>query len=99
PAAAGAAVPDPAAAAAAPVVAPKRKRPAQGGGSSAGGCEIGSILLTCRGVDMTASAAAANSQLAYSLEQALKKQSDVFDPAGTTLSGNLATDEGKFTFT
>jgi hypothetical protein len=48
---------------------------------------------------MTATAAAANSQLAYALEQALKKQTDVFDPAGTTLSGNLAADEGKFTFT
>jgi len=99
-AAAAAAAPDPAAAAAAPVVKKNPKRPgAAGGAGSSGGCEIGSILLTCRGVDMTTTAAAANSQLAYALEQALKKQADVFDPAGTTLSGNLATDEGKFTFT
>ncbi len=47
---------------------------------------------------MTPVAAAANSQLAYALDQALKKQTDVFDPAGTVL-GNQNPEEGKFTFT
>jgi len=63
-----------------------------------GGCEISMIVLTCRGVDLTHLAPAANSQLAYALEQALKKQTDVFDPAGTTLSPQINAEEGKFTF-
>ena len=56
------------------------------------------IVLTCRGVDLTHLAPAANSQLAYALEQAFKKQTDVFDPAGTTLSPQINAEEGKFTF-
>jgi len=66
--------------------------------SGTGGCEISMIVLTCRGVDLTHLAPAANSQLAYALEQALKKQTDVFDPAGTTLSPQINAEEGKFTF-
>jgi hypothetical protein len=102
PANAGAPTPDAAAnpGAAAPIISSKKRRAASAASSGGqGGCEITSVLLTCRGVDMTSTAAAANSQLAYALEQALKKQTDVFDPAGTTLSGNLANEEGKFTFT
>jgi len=78
---------------------PGRKNRPTTGGTGSGACEIGSLSLTCRAVDMTAVAAAANTQLAYALEQALKKQTDVFDPAGTSLTGNVATDENKFTFT
>ena len=48
---------------------------------------------------MTSVAAAANTQLAYAFEQALKKQTDIFDPAGSALSGNIGAEEGKFTFT
>ena len=83
-----------------PAKGPRKNRgPGAGPGGSSGGCEIVSLFLTCRAVDMTSVAAAANTQLTYALEQALKKQTDVFDPAGTTLTGNVATDENKFTFT
>jgi len=91
----------PAEGAAQPLVTPKGSRKSRMGGISSapsGGCEISMIVLTCRGVDMTHVAPAANSQLAYALEQALKKQTDVFDAAGTTLSPQINAEEGKFTF-
>lgn len=90
--------------AAQPIVSPRgRKRGAGGGGGGfsaapSGGCEISMIVLTCQGVDMTHVAPAANSQLAYALEQALKKQTDVFDANGTTLSPQINAEAGKFTF-
>lgn len=73
--------------------------PSAGSSSSSGACEISTILLACRGVDMTPHAAAGNTQLAYALQEAIKKHTDVFDPSGTQLSGKLAAEEGKFTFT
>ena len=91
----------PAEGAAQPLVTPRGTRKSRMGGIStapSGGCEISMIVLTCRGVDMTHVAPAANSQLAYALEQALKKQTEVFDPAGTTLHPQINAEEGKFTF-
>jgi hypothetical protein len=70
-----------------------------GGGSPGTGSEISHLILSCKGVDLTAVAPAANNQIAYAVEQALKKQPDLFDPAGTALSGTLGVDEGKYTFT
>ena len=91
----------PAEGAATPLVSPRRAKSGRIGGASTsttGGCEISAIVLTCRGVNLTHLAPAANSQLAYALEQALKKQTEVFDPAGTTLSSQINAEEGKFTF-
>jgi hypothetical protein len=56
-------------------------------------------MLTCRGVDLTSVAPAANTQIAFALQQALiKKHSDIFDPDGTVLSGSM-TPEPPTTFT
>jgi type IV pilus assembly protein PilM len=96
-AAAAALSPADAAAADKPIVRSKKRPGSSTGGSAAN--EISLLILTCRGVDRTSVTPSANNQLAYALDQALKKNGDVFDPAGTGLSGTLAQDEGKYTFT
>ena len=73
----------------------KKKGPAA---AASGGCEIGTIELTCRGVDMTSAAPDANTRIAYALEQDLKKHTELFDPTGTALSGTIGTEAPTFTF-
>jgi type IV pilus assembly protein PilM len=87
----------PANAAAAPPPSGRRKRGAAS--ASTGGCEIGTLELICRGVDLTSADPAANTKIAYALQQELKKHGEVFDADGTVLSGTMATEPpATFTF-
>ncbi len=59
----------------------------------------GTMKMTCRGINLTSRNPAANTELAFALEKLLK-ESPLFDPAETKLSGQLeAVDAAADTFT
>ena len=69
--------------------------PAAGGGGASKGPKI---TLICRAVSLTAINSAANTDLAFALENALRG-SELFDPKGTSLQGQIGADEPDGTYT
>jgi len=59
--------------------------------------QIDSVTIVCRGVDLSATSASANTDIAFALEHALK-ESPFFDPAETQLAGDNAQDQTTGTF-
>ena len=56
------------------------------------------ITLICRAVSLTAVNSAANTDLAFAVENALR-DSPMFDPKGTSLQGQIGADEPDGTYT
>jgi hypothetical protein len=61
--------------------------------------EISFIKLICRGVDLSAVDAAANTTVMYTLEKELKASTNWFDPKETQLMGQITVDDTTHTFT
>jgi type IV pilus assembly protein PilM len=66
--------------------------------ATAPGGEINTLLLTCRGVNLSSrlSKPAANTQIAYAIRDEFKARTNLFDPAGVQLGGIA---EEQLTFT
>ena len=86
--------------AAPPPAGGRRKKGAAAASSTGtpGACEIATIALVCRGVDLTSVAPAANREIADALQQALQKHTEIFDATGTALAGQINTEAPTFTF-
>jgi hypothetical protein len=61
--------------------------------------EISFIKIICRGVDLSAVDAAANTTVMYTLEKELKASTNWFDPKQTQLMGQITVDDTTHTFT
>ncbi|TAL01023.1 MAG: type IV pilus assembly protein PilM [Verrucomicrobia bacterium] len=72
---------------------------AAGAGGPPGTNQVDTIIVTCRGVNLSAVSPSANTDIAFALESQLKdKDNPLFEPAGTGLTGSLNTDETTGTF-
>jgi hypothetical protein len=67
--------------------------------ASAGTNQISLIKLLCRGVDLSAVDAAANTKIIYTLENELKASTNWFEPKDTQLVGQIMVDDTTHTFT
>ena len=84
--------------AAAPVAVPTPGSKRKGGAVKASSTVISNIVLYCRGVNRNAVTPDANTKMAFSVAEELKAKTELFDPAGTQLSGTLAVEDTGLTF-
>ena len=84
--------------AAAPAAAPTPGSRRKGGAVKASSTVISNIVLYCRGVNRNAVTPDANTKMAFSVAEELRAKTELFDPAGTQLSGTLAVEDTGLTF-
>jgi type IV pilus assembly protein PilM len=82
----------------APAAAESRKGGRGGKLTKASSDEIGTVLLTCRGVNLNQVKPDANTVIAFALQEALKAQTNLFETNGVQL-GTIAEGDGGLTFT